>query len=105
MNHTASAQVRDAASDSRINRKFRTFLHELNKYRTPFCELRQHLPQDRVTGLQNKALVGISGVSTTEWTIRREGRTVYNMARAPPGARANPLAQCHAQSARCSTAM
>jgi hypothetical protein len=94
MNHTASDQVQEAASDSRINRKFRTFLHALNEHRTPYCELPQHLPPDRVTRLQKTAPVDPSGV-----------RTTANRARAPPGARANPSALCRSPGARYSTTL
>ena len=75
-NHTATAQVRDAASDPRINHKVRTFLRDLDKDRIPFWELPQHKLQDRVAGLQNKTLADISGVSASERTITQKGRTV-----------------------------
>jgi len=89
MNQTATAQVSDAASDSRVNHKVRTFLRELNKASTPFGEVPQPKLQDEVAGLQNKELVHMFGVSTSERTITQDGR----MARPPPGARANPLAR------------
>ena len=95
MNRTSTVQVQEATFDPRVNHKIRTFLRELNKASTSFWELPQPKPQDRVTGLQKKELVHMFGVSTRKTTIQSDRNTVdsRNMARPPPGARANPLAR------------
>jgi acetyl esterase/lipase len=72
----ATADVPNAATDSRIDPHVRSFLAELNKDNSPFWELPQPKPQDILTGLQNKTAVDMSGVSTTERTITQDGLSV-----------------------------
>ena len=92
MNRTSTVQVQEATFDPRVNHKVRTFLWEINKDRTPFWELPRSKPQLRVTGLQNKTLVDMSGVGTSETTIRTHVEVVHP-ARPPPGESARPLAR------------
>lgn len=72
----ATAQVPDAATDTRIDPQIRTFLTELNKDSSPFWELPQPKPQEILTALQNHTPVDMSGVTTTEKTITQNGHTV-----------------------------
>jgi len=76
MTQLAAAQVPDAATDPRIDPQVRAFLAELNKDSSLFWELPQPKPQEIVTGLQNKAPVDMSGVTTVEKTINQDGRSV-----------------------------
>jgi len=66
----------NVATDPRIDPKVASFLAELNKDSSPFWGLAQPKPQEILTGLQNKTPVDMSGVSTTERTIKQDGRTV-----------------------------
>jgi acetyl esterase len=73
---TQATAAPDAATDSRIDPKVRSFLTEVNKDPSPFWELPQPKPQEILTSLQNKTPVDMSGVTTTERTINQDGRTV-----------------------------
>jgi acetyl esterase/lipase len=76
MSHAATAKVPDAASDPRINYHVRTFLAELNKDSSPFWLLPGPKVRATLTGLQNKTMVDLSGITTTEKTITQDGRHV-----------------------------
>ena len=76
MTQAVAAQPPDAATDTRIDPHVRSFLAELNKDSSPFWELPQPKPQEILTGLQSKAPVDMSGVTTTERTITQDGRAV-----------------------------
>jgi len=73
---TTAAAGLDAAADPRIDPQVRAFLADLNKDSRPFWELPQPKPQEILTGLQNKTLVDMSGVTTVQKTITQGGRTV-----------------------------
>jgi len=73
---TTAAAGLDAAADPRIDPQVRAFLADLNKDSSPFWELPQPKPQEILTGLQNKTLVDMSGVTTAQKTITQGGRTV-----------------------------
>jgi acetyl esterase/lipase len=73
---TQATAAPDAATDSRIDPKVRSFLTEVNKDPSPFWELPQPKPQEILTSLQNKTPVDMSGVTTVEKTISLDGRTV-----------------------------
>jgi acetyl esterase/lipase len=73
---TQATAAPDAATDSRIDPKVRSFLTEVNKDPSPFWELPQPKPQEILTSLQNKTPVDMSGVTTVEKTISQDGRTV-----------------------------
>ena len=92
MNRTSTVQVQEATFDPRVNHKVRTFLWEINKDRTPLWQPPQPKPQDRSTGLQNMMPVEMSGVGTSETTIRTHVEVVHP-ARPPPGESARPLAR------------
>src|SRR6266436_2787563 len=77
MTQTAAAGP-DAASDSQIDRRVRTFRADLDKDSSPFFwEL---LPGSQVraisTGLQAKTPVDLSGVTIAEKTITEHGRNI-----------------------------
>ena len=76
MSHAATAKVPDAASDPRINYHVRTFLAELNKDSSPFWLLPGPKVRATLTGLQNKTMVDLSGITTTKKTIMQDGRQV-----------------------------
>jgi len=65
MNHTAAAQVPDAASDPRINHQV-PFLQELNKDSSPFWELPGPQVRATLSGIQNKTPIDLSGITVTE---------------------------------------
>jgi acetyl esterase/lipase len=71
-----AALAPDPTTDARIDPQVRAFLAELNKDSSPFWELPQPKPQEILTGLQNKTPVDMSGVTTVERTITKDGRTV-----------------------------
>jgi len=73
---TTAAAGLDAAADPRIDPQVRAFLADLNKDSSPFWELPQPKPQEILTGLQNKTLVDMSGVTIAKKTITQGGRTV-----------------------------
>jgi acetyl esterase len=73
---TQATAAPDAATDSRIDPKVRSFLTEVNKDPSPFWELPQPKPQEILTSLQNRTPVDMSGVTTVEKTISQDGRTV-----------------------------
>jgi acetyl esterase len=73
---TQATAAPDAATDSRIDPKVRSFLTEVNKDPSPFWELPQPKPQEILTSLQNKTPVDMSGVTTVEKAISQDGRTV-----------------------------
>jgi acetyl esterase/lipase len=90
MTQAVAAQVPNAATDSRIDPQVRAFLAELNKDSSPFWELPQPKPQEIITGLQSKTPVDMSGVTTVEKTITRDGRTVKLYIMTPEQTAANP---------------
>jgi len=71
-----AALAPNAATDTRIDPQVRVFLADLNKDSSPFWELPQPKPQEILTGLQNKTVVDMSGVTIVERTITQDGRTV-----------------------------
>jgi acetyl esterase len=75
MTDTVTA-VRDVATDQHIDPRVRTFLAKLNKDSSPFWELPQPKPQEILTKLQLQTAVDMSGVVTTERTIKQDGRSV-----------------------------
>ncbi len=66
----------DPSKDPNIDPKVRAFLDVINKDATPFWELPQPKPQEILTGIQDKTPVDMSGVTTTEKTIKQDGQTV-----------------------------
>jgi len=64
----------DPAKDPNIDPKVKEFLAEINKDASPFWELPQPKPQDILTRIQDKTPVDMSGVTTTEKTIKEDGR-------------------------------
>jgi len=76
MPEAAALATPDAATDPRIDPAVRTFLAELNKDSSPFWELPQPKPQEILTGLQNKTLVDMSGVTTLKRTITQDQQTL-----------------------------
>ena len=76
MTHAAFAAPADPSTDPRIDAPIRAFLTEINKDPSPFWESPQPIPQDVITGLQNKTPVDMSGVTTVERTITQDGRSV-----------------------------
>jgi acetyl esterase len=75
MTHTTFAAP-DAATDPRIDPQIRSFLAKINKDSSPFWELPQPKPQEILTGLQSQTEVDMSGVTTTDQTIFRNGGSV-----------------------------
>ena len=71
-----AAAAPNAATDPRIDPKVRAFLAKINKDGSPFWELPQPKPQQILTDLQGQTSVDMSGVTVTEQTISRDGRTV-----------------------------
>ena len=101
MTQTAAAGP-DAASDSQIDRRVRTFRADLDKDSSPFFWDLLPGPQVRAisTGLQAKTPVDLSGVTIAEKTITEHGRNIklyvvkqcaprwpFDTGRAPPGQR------------------
>lgn len=76
MTQAANAATVDPAADPRIDPQIRPFLAALNKDPSPFWELPQPKPQEILTALQAQTPVDMSGVTTSERTITRDGRTV-----------------------------
>jgi acetyl esterase/lipase len=81
----------DAATDSRIDPKIRSFLADVNKDSSPFWTLPGPQVRAVLTGLQAKTPVDLSGVVVSEKTIAENGQTVKlyvvkpeNEARRPP---------------------
>jgi acetyl esterase/lipase len=66
----------NAADDPRIDPQIRTFLAELNKDPSPFWQLPQPRPQEILSAVQARTPVDMSGVTTTQRTITRNGRAV-----------------------------
>ena len=64
----------DVAKDPDIAPAVRKFLVEINKNPSPFWTLPQPKPQEVLTGLQNQTPVELSGVTTTEETLKVNGR-------------------------------
>ena len=77
MTQTAAAGP-DAASDSQIDRRVRTFRADLDKDSSPFFWDLLPGPQVRAisTGLQAKTPVDLSGVTIAEKTITEHGRNI-----------------------------
>src|ERR1700730_2299491 len=90
MTQLATAQTPNPASDARIDPQVRSFLAELNKDSSPFWELPQPKPQEVLTGLQNRTTVDMSGVTTVEKTITRDGRSVKLYIMTPQQTSAKP---------------
>jgi acetyl esterase/lipase len=90
MTQAAIAAAPDAATDPRIDPQVRSFLAKINKDSSPFWELPQPKPQDILTGLQSQTVVDMSGVTTTERTISRDGRTVKLYIMKPEQVSSNP---------------
>ena len=76
MNSATANAIPDATTDPRIDPQVRAFLREINKDPSPFWELPQPKPQEILTDLQNKTVVDMSGVSTTQQTITQDGQSV-----------------------------
>jgi len=76
MNSATGNAIPDATTDPRIDPQVRAFLREINKDPSPFWELPQPKPQEILTDLQNKTVVDMSGVSTTQQTITQDGQSV-----------------------------
>jgi acetyl esterase/lipase len=76
MTDTVTAAPDDVATDRHIDPRVRTFLAKINKDSSPFWELAQPKPQELLTKLQLQTAVDMSGVVTTERTIKQDGRTV-----------------------------
>ncbi len=66
----------DPSKDPNIDPKVRAFLDVINKNAAPFWELPQPKPQEILTEIQDKTPVDMSGVMTTEKTIKQDGQTV-----------------------------
>ncbi len=75
MSHTAY-RIPTAEDDPRIDPQIRPFLAMLNKDSNPFWELPQPRPQEILTGIQSQTVVDMSGVTTSERTVRQDGLTV-----------------------------
>ena len=90
MTQALAAQAPNAATDKRIDPQVRAFLAELNKDNRPFWELPQPKPQEILTGIQNKTLVDMSGITITERTIKQDARTVKLYIVTPMQAAPNP---------------
>ena len=73
---TASAASSDIATDPHLDPQVRAFLTEINKDSSPFWELPGPQVRAVLTGLQNKVKVDMSGVTTTERTIKAAGHDV-----------------------------
>jgi acetyl esterase len=76
MNSATANAIPDATTDPRIDPQVRAFLREINKDPSPFWELPQPKPQEILTDLQNKTVVDMSGVRTTQQTITQDGQSV-----------------------------
>jgi acetyl esterase/lipase len=76
MAEAATPAIPDATTDPRIDPTVRTFLAELNKDSSPFWELPQPKPQEMLTGIQNKTVVDMSGVTTFHRTITQDEKSV-----------------------------
>src|SRR5258708_2727798 len=90
MTQAAIAAAPDAATDPRIDPQVRSFLAKINNDSSPFWELPQPKPQEILTGLQSQTVVDMSGVTTTERTISRDGRTVKLYIMKPEHVSSNP---------------
>lgn len=73
--HVAAA-TSDIAKDPDIAPAVRKFLVEIDKNPSPFWTLPQPKPQDTLTALQNQTPVDMSGVTTTEETLKVDERDV-----------------------------
>ena len=94
---TLSMTTVNPSIDPHIDPAVRAFLTELNKDSSAFWELTQPKPQDILTALQNQTPVDMSGVTTVERTIDKDGRTVklYIMRPVQPTARPGVLLFIH----------
>jgi acetyl esterase/lipase len=72
----AAVAAPDAATDSSIDPKIRSFLAELNKDSSPFWEKPGPEVRAVLTGLQAKTAVDMSGVAISEKTISENGQSV-----------------------------
>ena len=67
----------DVSNDPNLAPGVRTFLVAFNKnHPTPFYTLPQPKPQDVLTAWQNRTTVDMSGVTTTEYPLTVDGRTI-----------------------------
>jgi acetyl esterase/lipase len=80
----------DAAADPRIDPQVRSFLAKINKDSSPFWELPQPKPQEILTELQSQTTVDMSGVTTSERTIKQDGRSVKLYIMKPEQVGGNP---------------